>query len=202
VGYILISPLEKKILKRHKIFLSRDMELKDKPGSPGPVLQFSQEEGAFLEKAIAELFDSFPMFIQRPYRPARAVSAPAVTSAAPMVSHAPAVTNASAASGQALETTDVYAQLAEWWGRYPGGPDACAIKIETTSGPAWMVSIDLKSPADGSGRASFDENLGENNWLACSLKDGAFRGRGSSNNLGKIVGVFLKWANDPRIIKR
>ena len=68
------------------------------------------------------------------------------------------------------------------------------IQIETLDNPGWHVKIDLSetnyvnlTPIE------LRQDIGNNDWIRCSIVDGIFNGYGDCNKLGRIIKTFRKW---------
>ncbi len=94
---------------------------------------------------------------------------------------------------------DMIAWLIEW---YKGNCDGdwehyYGIKIGTLDNPGWSVDMDLVD--------TYLEDVQFNkvqiyvddlNWIHCSVVDGIFRGRGSTDKLEEILKIFRQWATE------
>lgn len=201
LGYILLAPLEKNILKREKVFLLRDIKLKEKNEPGQPAWQFSQEESVFLEKVITKLFNDFPMFIHRPSstgveKNIPTMANPTVVMASQenegsQIASVPTIPNQPTRQVEQEKFKDIYSQLAEWRDRCASSQNSCTVKIETIDGPGWFVSVDLKGTRYESIISSYEKKRTSSDWINCIFKDGIFYGRGGKNNLEEIIKFFL-----------
>jgi hypothetical protein len=68
------------------------------------------------------------------------------------------------------------------------------IKIDTLDNPGWTVSIDLVgTDCENKLFKEIDEQINENNWIQCEVKDGKFKGSGGPQNLSDIIKIFISW---------
>jgi Immunity protein 53 len=182
LGYVLIDPVKKSIVKRRKIFLTRNVDM----GAGNPALaahwKFSEEQNVFLEKAVGKLFNEFPLIVRRPARPAADEPfAPELSSVTPI------------STAKAAPANDAYTRLARWQADKKG----YKITIEPVDGRQWSVAID---PKDAGTKKSGD-NLNNGNlkgdWADSLVKDGFFHGQANKADLEQILETFLNWADDP-----
>jgi hypothetical protein len=69
------------------------------------------------------------------------------------------------------------------------------VRIDTLDNPGWSVDIDL-AETRLSGKA-FDrvrDERTEHDWVHCWIEKDVFKGRGGPENLGEILGLFLRWS--------
>jgi hypothetical protein len=68
------------------------------------------------------------------------------------------------------------------------------IKIDTLDNPGWVVNIDLIGTECENKRFNeIDQQINENNWIQCNVKEGKFIGAGGPQNLTDIIRIFISW---------
>ncbi|MBE6060899.1 MAG: rhodanese-related sulfurtransferase [Clostridium sulfidigenes] len=94
---------------------------------------------------------------------------------------------------------NMIAWLSEWyksncdgdWEHYYG------IKIDTIDNPGWKVDIDLVDTyLEDVQFNTVQIYVDDFNWIHCSVVDGIFRGRGSTDKLEEILKIFRQWATE------
>ena len=94
---------------------------------------------------------------------------------------------------------DMIAWLSEWyksncdgdWEHYYG------IKIDTLDNPGWKLDIDLVDTyLEDVQFNTVQIYVDDLNWIHCSVVDGIFRGRGSTDKLEEILKIFRQWATE------
>ena len=71
------------------------------------------------------------------------------------------------------------------------------IKIDTLDNPGWSISIDLIDTKYGEKKfCEIDQQIDENNWVQCSVKNGKFQGAGGPKNLIDIIQIFISWKDN------
>jgi len=181
IGYMLIDPAEKTVAKRRKVILTRSVETEVDPRTKNENWKFDEDQGAFLGKAVARLFNEFPLMNRRLARRLPDESAAPVSSA---VATLPAV--------NVTQPEDVYARLAQWRADKKG----CKITIELADGPQWVVNIDLKGTGAEKLDLSFNSKPTQDDWVNCTVKDGFFHGQGGKVDLEQILKTFLSWVDN------
>ena len=69
------------------------------------------------------------------------------------------------------------------------------VSIGTLDNPGWMVDIDLEGTSlEGREFMPIKDMEPDREWLFCDVREGKFRGRGGPLMLGRILRVFLDWA--------
>jgi hypothetical protein len=69
------------------------------------------------------------------------------------------------------------------------------IKIDNIDNPGWSVNIDLKDTSlENKSFSTIKYDIDENDWLFCTIRNGAFNGAGGSNKLEEILLIFKDWA--------
>ena len=68
------------------------------------------------------------------------------------------------------------------------------IKIETLDNPGWHVNIDLSETkyADLKMKELY-QDVGDNDWIKCSITNGIFNGVGDCMKLEMIIQTFRQW---------
>jgi len=182
LGYVIIDPVKKSIVKRRKIFLARDVDMGTGSQTLAAHWKFSEEQNVFLEKAVGKLFNEFPLIVRRPARPAADEPfAPELSSVTPI------------STAKAAPANDAYTRLAQWQADKKG----YKITIEPVDGRQWSVAID---PKDAATKKSGDNLNGGNpkgDWVDSLVKDGFFHGQVDKAGLEQIFKTFLNWADDP-----
>lgn len=65
------------------------------------------------------------------------------------------------------------------------------IEIGTLDNPGWYVNIDLRETQyENLQMAEVNQDLGDDNWMSCTISNGIFRGVGDSLKLKEILNVF------------
>lgn len=77
------------------------------------------------------------------------------------------------------------------------------VSIETLDNPGWTLRIDLEGTAlAGKAFETVDFNMeaadGDPtaNWHHCKVEDAQFRAVGGAHDLGTLIGVFRRWADE------
>lgn len=71
------------------------------------------------------------------------------------------------------------------------------VKIETIDNPGWSVTIDLiGTECEEKKFCEIDQQINDNNWIQCSVKNGKFQGAGGPKNLTDIIKIFISWKNN------
>lgn len=86
--------------------------------------------------------------------------------------------------------------LETWYARNCDGSweHSYGIKIETLDNPGWYVKIDLNETDYANlNPEEIIRDMGDNNWMHCSITDGIFKGYGDSMKLNQIIETFKKW---------
>jgi len=182
LGYLLIDPVEKSIVKRRKVILTRGVETEVDPQTKEEHWKFGEDQSAFLEKAVNRLFNDFPLMNRRPAR--RVVDeqpVPELSSVTPL------------SAVKAAPVDDVYAKLAQ----QRADKKDYQITIESIDGRQWTVTINLKSAAAKSLEPGLNGGKTQDDWVACIAKDGFFHGRVGKADLEQIVKTFLNWVDNP-----
>lgn len=66
--------------------------------------------------------------------------------------------------------------------------------ITTIDNPGWSVEINLKdTELEGKYFKKIDDQISENDWIQCQVKDAKFMGAGGSMNLKDIIWIFVDW---------
>jgi len=69
------------------------------------------------------------------------------------------------------------------------------IKIYNVDNPGWAVEIDLvDTPLENKTFEKVQYDHGDEDWIICITKEGAFKGAGDSNKLEELLSIFKKWA--------
>jgi len=94
---------------------------------------------------------------------------------------------------------DMIAWLIEWYkGNCDGDWEHCyGIKIGTLDNPGWSVDMDLVDTyLEDVQFNKVQIYIDDLNWIHCSVVDGIFRGRGSTDKLEEILKIFSQWATE------
>ena len=88
--------------------------------------------------------------------------------------------------------------LQEWYSKQCDGTweHTYGTKIETLDNPGWKVEIDLNDTKYQSLVKSLKINLGETDWIVCSVDNKKFKGVGDATKLNEILHVFKKWIQE------
>lgn len=70
------------------------------------------------------------------------------------------------------------------------------IKIDTLDNPGWNVVINLQNTElENKVFHDIDQQMSENDWIQCEVKDGKYNGAGGPKNLTEIIEIFINWTN-------
>jgi hypothetical protein len=74
------------------------------------------------------------------------------------------------------------------------------ITIENIDNPGWTITVQLADTVlQGIQFETRIVNRSDADWIHCAVSDMQFRGSGGAQNLKEILGVFLDWAELPRL---
>ena len=95
-----------------------------------------------------------------------------------------------------MSQVDLLTKLEEWYRDQCDGiwEHGSGIHISTLDNPGWTVKINVRGTSSES--LPFDEvniDNGENDWLRCSMRDGAFWGAGDPSKLPSMLEHFLRY---------
>lgn len=64
--------------------------------------------------------------------------------------------------------------------------------------PGWSLKVELKDTYlyDVDFIDLKIQRTDENDWILCKIEKGNFQGYGGPSNLGELIGVFLRWAEE------
>lgn len=69
--------------------------------------------------------------------------------------------------------------------------------IETLDNPGWHVEINLnETEYVNSKQEQLIRDMGNNDWINCSIVDGTFNGYGDLNKLEEIIEIFKTWGGN------
>lgn len=87
--------------------------------------------------------------------------------------------------------------LQNWYFQYCDGDweHNETINIHTIDNPGWRVTIDLEGTDCENEFKNIKNEISENNWYHCFIRDGKFEGAGGPCNLIDILDFFREWAN-------
>lgn len=91
----------------------------------------------------------------------------------------------------------VLADIQKWYASNCDGDweHSFGVVIETLDNPGWSVTIDLEDTnLEGKTFETFQNEVSEDQWIHCSLKENKFYGAGDETKLEEILKVFLDWA--------
>lgn len=94
-------------------------------------------------------------------------------------------------------TVDLLVALQRWYAAHCNGDweHSFGVRIDTLDNPGWSLEVDLNGTElvarsfDG-----IDVERRDNDWLRCSVEDGAFKCFGGPENLTEMLQRFLEWA--------
>lgn len=89
---------------------------------------------------------------------------------------------------------DTLTALQHWYSSMCDGTweHSFGVRIDTVDNPGWSVCIDLPNSVMQSFEPCSIERT-EDDWLACKVADGCFKGYGGPENLTEILSTFLRW---------
>lgn len=94
--------------------------------------------------------------------------------------------------------TNIFDSLQNWYLSQCDGDweHEFGIKIDTLDNPGWSVIIDLVgTECEDKKFNKIDQQITENNWIQCQVKNGKFIGASGPQNLSDIIRVFINWQN-------
>lgn len=69
------------------------------------------------------------------------------------------------------------------------------VRIETTSDPGWLVTIDLEETnLEGKEFKPVKEGSSEGSWIDCRVEESKYRGMGDPAKLEEVLKIFVDWA--------
>ena len=70
--------------------------------------------------------------------------------------------------------------------------------ISNIDNPGWSLKVELKDTYlyDVAFKEIKIQRSDEDDWVLCKIIDGDFQGYGGPENLGELIGIFLKWAEN------
>ncbi len=93
--------------------------------------------------------------------------------------------------------TDVFQWLQNWFKSQCDGDweHEFGVKIETVDNPGWYITINLiGTKCEGCVFPSEKNELNENNWYFCLVRNGNFEASCDSLSLTKVLEIFRRWA--------
>lgn len=73
------------------------------------------------------------------------------------------------------------------------------VEVETLDNPGWRVTIDLiGTDLENRYFPVVEQEISEDNWFYCRVRDNAFEGAGGPINLEQILQTFRAWAESNR----
>lgn len=99
----------------------------------------------------------------------------------------------------------VLSDFQSWYHQYCDGDweHNETIRISTIDNPGWRVTIDLEGThCENETFQAIENEIDENNWCHCFIRDGKFEGAGGPCNLLDILSYFNEWAKECKKIKR
>lgn len=91
---------------------------------------------------------------------------------------------------------DLILWLQNWYHQYCDGDweHNETIKICTIDNPGWRITIDLEgTDCENKLFDSIENEIAEDNWYHCFLRNGRFEGAGGTYNLMDILQIFRDW---------
>ena len=91
-------------------------------------------------------------------------------------------------------TLEIIEKLQQWYSTQCDGEweHQYGVTINTVDNPGWIVSIDLTgTELHNVNMEKYQQDLGENNWIFCEIRDQTFMGSGDPSKLGAILEHFL-----------
>lgn len=71
------------------------------------------------------------------------------------------------------------------------------IKIDNIDNPGWMVKIDLlETELEDRIFEKVKNDLADDDWILCFVKNGIFEGHGDINKLVEILTIFKNWVEN------
>lgn len=69
------------------------------------------------------------------------------------------------------------------------------VTLQTIDNPGWMLEVELTdTPLVNRLFSEVKEQSSDSDWIHCAVSQDLFRGSGSVGNLGRILDIFLDWA--------